>query len=159
MKKEKKDKHFIKKPVYPGGLKAMRAFISQELKYPQEAIDHRIEGTVRIRYDIDYKGRVFATHLQNSIGYGCDEEAERLVKLLRFKVDKTRKMKVVFHKSIQINFKLPKEKKIKPKPATPTRINTIRYTYISSNSNSEEDVSGKQKTTSKTYNYTVKIKK
>jgi protein TonB len=32
MKKSKKDKHFIKKPVYPGGTNAMKEFISKELR-------------------------------------------------------------------------------------------------------------------------------
>lgn len=157
MRKEKKDKHFIKKPVYKGGLQAMRAFISKELKYPQEALENKIEGTVKLKYDIDYKGNVFASYVLSSIGYGCDEEAQRLVKLLKFQVEKTRKMKVVFHKNIQINFKLPKEKKIKPKLPKPARVTKISYSYTTSNSTEPQIVESTKKTTG--YTYTVKIKR
>ena len=68
MKKQRKPKHFIKKPVYPGGLKAMRKFISKELKYPKEALENKKEGIVRIKYDINYKGEVFDTYVQ-SVSY------------------------------------------------------------------------------------------
>ena len=80
MKKERKDKHFIKKPIYPGGLKAMRAFIAKHKKYPPAAEENNIEGVVRVKYDIDYKGNVVGTQVQSSLGYGCDEEALRAVK-------------------------------------------------------------------------------
>ena len=130
MKKERKPKHFIKRPVYPGGLKAMREFISKELKYPEEALELGKEGVVRIKYDIDYKGNVFDTHILSGMGYGCDEEAERIVRLLKFEVEKTRKVKVVFHKSIQIRFKLPVVKKQKKKKPKPSIITSVQYNYV-----------------------------
>ncbi|MEM9820579.1 MAG: energy transducer TonB [Bacteroidota bacterium] len=106
MPKETKEKHFVKKPVYEGGLKAMRQFIRQNLQYPKAALEQRIEGTVYLKYNIDYQGNVKEVKVISSLGYGCDEEAMRLVKLLRFKVGKIRKGKILFHKNIQIHFKL-----------------------------------------------------
>jgi len=67
MQKERKDKHFIKKPIYPGGLKAMRALIRKELKYPKEALESKIEGTVYLRYNIDYKGKVTSSKILSGI--------------------------------------------------------------------------------------------
>ncbi len=155
MKKAKKDKHFIKKPVYPGGLKAMREFIAKEMKYPKEALKYKKEGIVKIKFDIDYKGKVFDSIILSSLGYGCDEEAERIVKLLKFNVEKTRKMKVVFHKSLQIKFKLPKEKKqAPPKPKTP-KITSVQYNYVTTKNLPEKTVVPKK---SKIYNYTLNIK-
>jgi len=157
VKREKKDKHFIKKPVYPGGLKAMRKFIFQELKYPAEAIEHKIEGTVRIKYDIDYKGNVVGVFVQNSIGYGCDEEAERIVRKLKFNVAKTRKTRVIFHKTIQIYFKLPKVKPVmKPVPVVPT-VRKITYSYSTTKSKSTTTKTPTKKPT--VYSYTLNIKK
>ncbi len=110
MKKEKKDKHFIKKPIYEGGLTAMRSFIRKNMKYPKAALKEKIEGTVFVKYTIDHKGKVIASKVVASLGYGCDEEAKRLVSLFKFQVPKMRKMRIQYHKSIQIHFRLPKPK-------------------------------------------------
>ena len=122
MAKERKDKHFIKKPVYEGGLRAMRAFIRAELNYPKEALKEKIEGTVYVKYSINHLGKVIDTKVISSLGYGCDEEAERIIRLFQFKVAKTRGIKVTFHRSIQIHFRLPK---IKPSSA----VQSVHYHY------------------------------
>ena len=110
MQKERKDKHFIKKPIYPGGLKAMRELIHKELNYPEEALASKIEGTVYLRYEIDYKGKVISSKILSGMGYGCDEEAQRIVSKFKFEVPKgPKKLKVKFHKTIKIKFRLPKE--------------------------------------------------
>ena len=113
MKKEKKEKNFIHKPVYPGGNKALKQFIKQELKYPQEAIDNKIEGVVPVRYTVNGKGDVTKTKTMLHLGHGCDEEAERLVKLLKFHVPKNRKIRVTFTKTLNIRFKLPQQTAMK----------------------------------------------
>lgn len=119
MHKERKDKHFIKKPIYPGGLKAMRDLIRKELKYPKEALEAKVEGTVYLRYNIDHNGHVTSSKILSSLGRGCDEEAQRIVNKFKFEVPKgPRKLKVKFHKTIKIHFRLPKEspKQIEVKP-------------------------------------------
>ncbi len=113
MKKEKREKHFVGKATYPGGVKALQAFLKANKKYPEEALKKKIEGTVHIRYTIDYQGKVVKTHVIAGIGHGCDKEAERIVKLLKFKVPKSHKLKVQFHKTIHIHFRLPQEEKSK----------------------------------------------
>ena len=112
MKREVKEKHFLKKPEYPGGPRAMHKFLADNQQYPDSALENRIEGTVTVRYTIDYLGKVIQTRVIAGIGHGCDEEAERMVSLLKFEVPKTRKMKVQFQKTIHIHFKLPKKKEI-----------------------------------------------
>ncbi len=117
MKKERKEDSFLKKPWYKGGNELMGKTISSLMKYPQDAIDNKIEGTVRIKIDIDHVGNVVEAKVQIGIGFGCDEEALRLVKLLKFEVAKTpRKLKVIFHKNLNINFKLKDIKKQASKP-------------------------------------------
>jgi len=108
--REAKDKHFLKKPIYEGGRQALFDFIKKNLQYPEEALKNKIEGVVIIRYTINKEGKVIKTEVKNSLGYGCDEEAERVVKLLKFHVPKNRKLKVLFHKKINIRFSLPKKK-------------------------------------------------
>jgi len=135
MKKERKDKHFIKKPFYEGGLKALREFIGKNKKYPKAALEQKIEGTVYLRYVL------------SSLGHGCDKEAIRVVKLLQFKVQKKYAGKIKFFKTIQIHFKLPKEK---PKPTTNTQVS---YNIISSKKKKE---SPKKKDSGGGYSYTIK---
>ncbi len=129
MQKEKKGKHFIKNPIYEGGLKAMRAFISKHKKYPKTALKEKIEGTVYIKYTIDYKGKVIDAKVLKSLGHGCDEEAVRVVKLLKFHVPKNRGVKVKFFKNIQIHFRVPKVK-AKPQPKSQPQ-QQISYTITS----------------------------
>lgn len=107
--REAKDKHFLKKPIYEGGPQAMKEFVAKNLKYPKNALENKIEGVVVVRYSIDKDGKVIKTKVKTGLGYGCDEEAQRVVRLLRFTVPKNRKLKVVFHKTIHIRFSLPKK--------------------------------------------------
>lgn len=114
----------VSKPVYPGGLAAMKKFVAQHLKYPKAALEAKVEGTVLIRYGLDYRGKVTDVKLKKGLGHGCDEEAMRVVKLLRFTVPQSSKKKVRIHQDINIHFKLPKAK-----PKKPTQAQTkITYT-------------------------------
>lgn len=146
MQKEKKEKNFIKKPIYEGGAKAMKAFIAKHLKYPPEALAQKTEGTVYLKYSIDHKGKVVDTQVISGIGHGCDEEAERLVKKLEFKVPKNRGVKVLFHKNIQIHFHLPK--------AAPKQTTTqLQYTLIPKKTTKQDQ--SKQNDKGGSYSYTI----
>ena len=122
MSKERRDKHFIKQPVYPGGGKALTEFIYQHLQYPATAVEAGVEGVVLVEFDIDYKGRVVATRVVQGIGHGCDEEACRVVKLLQYEVGKNRGMNVVFHQKAKIQFKKPVPVPIAVLPDAPITI-------------------------------------
>lgn len=111
MQRSKKAKNFLPKPIYPGGPKAMRAFIKETLTYPPEAAKKKIEGTVVLRIDINYRGDVIGSTVKSSLGSGCDEEAQRVAGMMKFEVDKkVRKGKILFHKTLNIRFRLPKKK-------------------------------------------------
>ncbi len=145
MKKERKDKNFIKKPIYPGGSLAMRNFIREYLVYPPDALKKGIEGTVSLKYSIDHKGNVTDTHIIAGIGHGCDEEAQRLVRHFKFEVPKTRGVRVTFHKDIHVHFRLPKKKPA----ATPV---TTQYVY-----NVHAPPTQAAKPRGSAYNYTITI--
>ncbi len=104
MKRKKND--FINHPTFPGGLKAMRLFIQQNLVYPKAALDAKIQGKVFLKYVVDRNGNVIETKVIHGIGYGCDEEAIRIVKLFKFDVKQTRGLKIKHNKSIKIHFNL-----------------------------------------------------
>jgi protein TonB len=115
MAKEKKEKHFVQKPIYPGGPQALRTFITKHLRYPDAAKEAGVEGTVVVKYTIDYQGNVIEGKIISGLHKDCDEEAIRLVKLLKFRVPKQKRAgKIQFHKSIKIHFKQPKAKAPQP---------------------------------------------
>lgn len=149
MQKERKDNHFIKKPIYPGGLKAMRLLIEEELKYPREALEAKIEGTVYLRYNIDHTGKVTSSKILSSLGHGCDEEAQRIVKKFKFEVPKgPRKLKIKFHKTIKIHFRLPKEDPKEKDLKRPNNQTQINYTI-------KKDPEKQTPQKNKSYSYTI----
>jgi TonB family protein len=105
MKKERKKEQFIQQPNYLGGDKAMSAFIYQHLRIPEEALRNNVEGVVFLEFGIDFKGNVIETRIIKGLGSGCDEEAIRVVKLLKFDMGKYPGMKIIFHKKAKIQFK------------------------------------------------------
>lgn len=108
MKRDKKEDHLIKQPYYKGGDKALKTFVSAHLVYPSQALTEKIEGDVHVRYSIDHQGHVIDAKIVGGIDDACNLEALRVVKLLKFIVPKTpRGLKVSFHKSICIHFRLP----------------------------------------------------
>ena len=129
-RKEAKGQDFIQKPVYEGGISALRRFIHENLRYPEEALQNRTEGTVVVRYDINYKGKVTDVKVISGPQDGCREEAVRLVKLLRFKIPGLKRgLKVTFHRNLQIHFRLPKAA---PAPTPPASENRPEFaiTYV-----------------------------
>lgn len=163
MSKERKDKHFLHKPEYPGGPSALKQFISDNIQYPEAAIKAKVKGRVKLRYDINHKGVVTGAKIISGLGYGCDQEAIRLVKLLKFKVAKNRGIRATFHKTITIHFKKTKQKlkqKQKPEiPPTPSAT-TIQYNYTTSkNSSKDKTAEPPQKKGSSGYSYKINIKK
>ncbi len=107
MKRERKDKDFIKAPYFEGGKVALEAFVKKELRYPKEALAAKVEGTVSVRYTVDYKGKVTEASIISYLGHGCDEEALRIVRSLRFKVPNDGKIKSRYTRKLHIHFRLP----------------------------------------------------
>ena len=67
-------------PVYPGGQMALENYISNNLEYPEDAIDNNAEGTVYIVFSIDENGSVSNAKLAGSkLGYGMDEAALKVI--------------------------------------------------------------------------------
>lgn len=68
-----------KEPVPQGGMNALKVFVAQNLKYPQEAIDNKIKGTVVLEVTISSNGDIKNIIIIKSVGSGCDAEAMRLI--------------------------------------------------------------------------------
>ncbi|MDR2907033.1 MAG: energy transducer TonB [Bacteroidales bacterium] len=55
-------------------------YLKENFKYPQNAIDSGIQGTVYVTFLVDRDGNIFDVEVVEGVGGGCDEEAVRLVK-------------------------------------------------------------------------------
>ena len=148
MKKGRKADKFIPKPLYPGGPRKMSSFIYSHLKYHEDAIKDQIKGTVRIKIEIDYTGKVIGNQIMLGLTPSCNEEAERVANLLKFEFHhKLRKGKVRYYKTLNIKFSPPKKVK---KPIT----SQINYTIKPS----KQDISkNPKKGAPKTYKYQINI--
>lgn len=153
MKKEKKDNTFLKQPYYEGGDAALKAFIAENLKYPRQALEQKVEGSIPLTYDINFKGEVTDVHLMHRLGHGCDEEAIRLVKQLRFNVPKVpRHLRVIFHKKMTIHFKLPEQEPATVLPTVQATGYQIVYTASASSGSQPAKPAEKKPLT---YTYTI----
>lgn len=150
MDKNSRDKKFIRNPIFKGGNKEFSKFLYGNLKYPKAALENKIEGMVIVRYDIDHKGDVIKAKVLSSLGHGCDEEAVRVIKLLKFDIPKgPRKLKVIFHRTTKVKFVLPKQQvKHTPKPSG----SALSYQYVKQSTPKKEDNPTPKK---KTYSYNV----
>lgn len=112
MSYEKKNRKFIAKPVFVGGEKGLRTYISKQVKYPKEHVKEGIKGHVDIRIDINSKGKVIGGKVIQSLGKAFDKEALRVAKLLRWQIPGSggRSGKVIFHRTVRIPFRAPTKK-------------------------------------------------
>ena len=69
-------------PMFCGGCQKLLEFIETNLVYPQEAIDAGIEGKVYVGFYIEKDGAISDAQVLRGIGYGCDEEALRVIGLM-----------------------------------------------------------------------------
>lgn len=96
-------------PVYEGGEKAMKAFIADQLNYPVKALNAQVSGTVIVSFIINNDGSVTNINVDKSVGYGCDEEAKRLVKIMPlWQPGKIKGKPVNVKYTLPVKFELPK---------------------------------------------------
>lgn len=70
-------------PEYRGGIAAMGAFLQKNLKYPPSAAAAGIQGRVFVEFTVGKDGKIENVAAIKGIGFGCDEEAVRVVKLMQ----------------------------------------------------------------------------
>jgi protein TonB len=66
-------------PEFSGNLES---FLSKSTKYPPKAVEEGVEGQVFVCFIIDENGKVTKPEVLKGIGFGCDEEALRVIKSL-----------------------------------------------------------------------------
>src|SRR5690606_8792088 len=66
-------------PQPQGGMEGWKAYLEQNLQYPERAKQANIEGTVYVVFIVDKEGNLVKPEILRGIGAGADEEALRLV--------------------------------------------------------------------------------
>ena len=69
-------------PGYPGGEDARVSFLRQNIKYPEEARELGIQGTVYSSFVVEKDGSITDIQILRGIGGGCDEEVIRIIKAM-----------------------------------------------------------------------------
>lgn len=147
---EKPKRKFLKKPRLGGGREWLREFLKNNLRYPEEARKQGIEGDVIVKFRVNEQGKVLDPKVVNGPGHGCDEEAVRLVSLLRYDPVKNRGVRVTTNNRIRIPFRLKRQK------IAPGRIR-VSYTPAKKTSDEKSKVKKESATAGTTYNYTIQI--
>lgn len=69
-------------PAFPGGVEAYRTFLQKNVHYPEAAKARSLSGDVFVSFIVDEAGRLLEAEVIKGVGYGLDEEALRLVRLM-----------------------------------------------------------------------------
>lgn len=99
-----KKKNFLRIPTYTGGKDTYQQFIKENIVYPEQAISNQVEGVVYVKYTVNNIGETAAVEVAKGIGYGCDEEALRVIRLLVYEPVRNRGVKMKATMKTRINF-------------------------------------------------------
>lgn len=72
----------VEMPQFPGGDAALMKHISENIRYPEDALRDRVEGTVIVQYVIDANGKVGEVKVMRGVSESLDAEAVRVVSAL-----------------------------------------------------------------------------
>ncbi len=97
-------------PLFPGGRPALEKHLRENMRYPEEANRAGIKGTVNIGFVVCRDGSICDPRVLRGIGYGCDEEALRLIREMpRWLPGKQRGQPVPVRYSLPIRFFFPSQ--------------------------------------------------
>jgi protein TonB len=68
-----------KQPEFPGGRRALNKYLQRTLQHPKAAKAANVSGKVYIQFIVRRDGRITDVDFLKRLGFGCDEEAMRLV--------------------------------------------------------------------------------
>jgi protein TonB len=72
-------------PSFPGGQEAMYKFVYSEVRYPADAKRFGISGSVITQFTVAANGDMEDLKVVKGLGYGCDEEALRVMTMMQEK--------------------------------------------------------------------------
>jgi protein TonB len=90
----------------------LNKYVSEHIKYPNEARENNVEGRVIVKFVVNEDGTLSDVTVVRGIGAGCDEEAVRMVRSMpSWNAAKQGGNKVKCYYTLPVIFKLEYEKK------------------------------------------------
>lgn len=94
-------------PEFPGGVGAMYGYIGKNINYPSAAQRANVQGKVFVKFVVERDGSIGDITILKGIGFGCDEEAERVIKSMpKWSPGRQNGRNVRVYFTMPINFKL-----------------------------------------------------
>lgn len=72
-------------PMIPKGLRGLPVYIAENLRYPEDARRRDIQGKVGVEFVVETSGNVSNVRSVDALGAGCDDEAMRLIRSLKWR--------------------------------------------------------------------------
>lgn len=99
----------VKQPEFPGGIEAFMNYLSEKVRYPDEALKDAIEGEVIVSFDVNKDGSISDIAIARSLHPLLDNEAMRVLIAMpnwspATKSGKPVKMKVTWPISFSLNY-------------------------------------------------------
>ena len=66
-------------PEFPGGENALRKFLAENYRYPEDAIENNIEGKIFVTFVVRSSGKINDIKVLKGLCTSCDEEAIRVI--------------------------------------------------------------------------------
>jgi len=94
-------------PEFNGGAKAWSKYMERNLRYPYQAQEDGIQGKVFVSFVVERDGSVTDVKVLRGLGYGCDEEAIKVIKKSPlWKPGKNKGVPVRVRYNMAINFQI-----------------------------------------------------
>ncbi len=98
-------------PEFPGGDKKRIEFLTENIKYPVEARESGVQGTVYVGFVVEKDGSIKDARVLRGIGKGCEDEALRVIRQMpKWKPGTQRRQPVNVQMTLPITFVLPEIK-------------------------------------------------
>ena len=109
-----------KMPEFPGGQAALFKFLSENVKYPKEAVKKGIQGRVICQFVVEKDGSISNVEVVRSGGHHLlDQEAVRVISIMpKWKPGTLRGKPVRVKYTVPVNFRLPEGSSAKSKDTT-----------------------------------------
>jgi protein TonB len=69
-----------KESEFPGGVSRWLRYLNKNLKYPDRAINSKIDGQVRVCFIVDKEGNVIDPFIAKSVEWSLDDESVAIIK-------------------------------------------------------------------------------
>jgi TonB family protein len=109
-REEGDDTQIIELAEPAGGKRAFKEYMTQNLRYPEQALNNKVEGRVTVQFTIDPTGKMSDFRVLRGLGYGCDEEVIRLIQQgPRWRPSRKNTEAVTEKVKVRMRFSLPKK--------------------------------------------------